>query len=76
MQLAKGQNTAYYHHTVELSSKFIDHNDKMDESKLSAAFEWTSKKYQEMFNEVYSECTCWYCESRVSHAVSPSELRG
>ncbi|GJN75779.1 hypothetical protein PLICBS_009885 [Purpureocillium lilacinum] len=61
---------AYYHHTVELSSKFIDHNDKMDESKLSAAFEWTSKKYQEMFNEVYSECTCWYCETLRSAMVS------
>ncbi|KAJ6442492.1 dihydrodipicolinate synthetase [Purpureocillium lavendulum] len=61
---------AYYRYTVELCSKFIDHNDKMDETKLSASFEWTSKKYQEMFSEIYSECTCWYCETLRSGMVS------
>lgn len=49
-------------------TKFIDHDDKIREDKLSEAFEWTSKVYQENFNEVYSECTCWYCETvRASH---------
>ncbi len=42
---------------------FIDHDDKIDEVKLSTAFEWTSKTYEKMFSSVYSECTCWYCES-------------
>lgn len=42
----------------------IDHDDKIDEDKLSDAFEWTSKKYKEVTNgELYSECTCWYCEA-------------
>lgn len=56
---------AYYAYTVERTGKFIDHDDKIDESKLSAAFEWTTKTYQEIFGEIYSECTCWYCESRL-----------
>ncbi|KAI0160700.1 hypothetical protein GGR57DRAFT_390743 [Xylariaceae sp. FL1272] len=49
--------------------KFIDHDDKIDEVKLSTSFEWTSKTYQALYGEVYSECTCWYCESvRSSHS--------
>ncbi|KAI0895461.1 hypothetical protein F4806DRAFT_487553 [Annulohypoxylon nitens] len=53
----------------------IDHDDKIDEDKLSTAFEWTSKTYQETFNEVYSECTCWYCESiRVSHVSTMGSI--
>ncbi|OLN85440.1 hypothetical protein CCHL11_08010 [Colletotrichum chlorophyti] len=44
-------------------ARFIDHNDKVDEHKLSNSFEWTSKVYLDKFNEVYSECTCWYCET-------------
>ncbi|KAI2782618.1 hypothetical protein F4815DRAFT_427894 [Daldinia loculata] len=51
--------------------RLIDHDDKIDEDKLSTAFEWTSKEYQEIYGEVYSECTCWYCESiRASHVSS------
>lgn len=42
---------------------FIDHNDRVDEEKLSTAFEWTCKVYMEKYGEPYSECTCWYCES-------------
>lgn len=56
---------AYYRYSLEATGKFIDHNDKIDESKLSTAFEWTSKIYQETYDEVYSECTCWYCESKL-----------
>ena len=57
--------SAYYRFTVERTTKFINHDDKIDEDKLGQAFEWTSKIYQERFGEVYSECTCWYCESRL-----------
>jgi len=55
--------SAYYRYVVKATQKFIDHDDKMDEGKLSDCFEWTSKVYQEKYGEVYSECTCWYCES-------------
>lgn len=58
----------YYDFSVKTTNVFIDHDDKIDENKLSDAFEWTSKTYQKMFDEVYSECTCWYCEAiRESH---------
>jgi hypothetical protein len=63
--------SAYYKRTtVGLSRKFIDHDDKVSENKLSEAFEWTSKKYQEAYSEIYSECTCWYCETVRSSHVS------
>lgn len=60
---------AYYTWIGEkVGGKFVDHDDKIEENALSAAFEWTSKTYQETYGEVYSECTCWYCESvRASH---------
>ncbi|KAI1138140.1 hypothetical protein F5Y05DRAFT_418995 [Hypoxylon sp. FL0543] len=57
--------------------QLIDHDDKIDEGKLSTAFEWTSKTYQEVYGEVYSECTCWYCESiRASHVSSVGSILG
>lgn len=54
---------------VSKTARFIDHDDKIEEDKLSTAFEWTSKTYQELYGEVYSECICWYCEAvRTSHS--------
>lgn len=58
-QLSPG---SYYTDTVGQMGRFIDHNDKITEDTLSDAFEWTAQKYQDMYNEAYSECTCWYCE--------------
>lgn len=68
---------AYYDYTNEKTEKLVDHDDKINETKLTTSFEWTSKVYQETFNEVYSECTCWYCESiRASHISSVGRLFG
>ncbi|KAH6633873.1 hypothetical protein B0J18DRAFT_975 [Chaetomium sp. MPI-SDFR-AT-0129] len=62
--------TRYYAFTVNRGGRFIDHDDKIAENTLSEQFEWTSKVYQELYGEVYSECTCWYCESIRSSLVS------
>jgi hypothetical protein len=56
---------AYFDYTFVHCKKFIDHDDKLDEDALSTGFEWTSKTYEKLFQEVYSECTCWYCEGMV-----------
>ncbi|KAI0456358.1 hypothetical protein F5B21DRAFT_159247 [Xylaria acuta] len=62
---------SYYEWMCSKTGRFIDHDDKIDENKLSTSFEWTSKAYQDLYGEVYSECTCWYCESiRTSHVSS------
>ncbi|RFU74450.1 hypothetical protein TARUN_7775, partial [Trichoderma arundinaceum] len=53
----------YYTYVVGKTGKFIDHDDKIEENVLGDAFEWTTKTYQELYGEVYSECTCWYCET-------------
>lgn len=58
----------YYKYTTKPISAgfrtFIDHDDKVDENKLSEGFEWTSKMYRRATNGgIYSECTCWYCEA-------------
>ncbi|TVY75725.1 Glycine-rich domain-containing protein, partial [Lachnellula suecica] len=60
----------YYDYTVQHCKKFIDHDDKIAEDKLETAFEWTSSTYQKLFEEVYSECTCWYCEAIHSKNIS------
>jgi Glycine-rich domain-containing protein-like len=57
--------SAYFAYSVQrMGDEFIDHDDKIDENKLSDAFEWTSKRYQKITGgQIYSECTCWYCEA-------------
>ncbi|RYP55715.1 hypothetical protein DL771_012456 [Monosporascus sp. 5C6A] len=49
--------SVYFDWMVNETKKFIDHDDRVDEVKLTSAFEWTSKTYQEEYKEVYSECT-------------------
>ncbi|RYP06041.1 hypothetical protein DL764_003404 [Monosporascus ibericus] len=69
--------SVYFDWMVSETKKFIDHDDRIDDVKLTSAFEWTSKTYQEEYKEVYSECTCWYCESiRASHVSSVGKLFG
>ncbi|KAI1082080.1 hypothetical protein F5B20DRAFT_534317 [Whalleya microplaca] len=59
------------------TGQFADHDDKIDEDRLSLAFEWTSRAYQNLYGEVYSECTCWYCESiRAAHVSSVGKIFG
>jgi hypothetical protein len=56
----------YYEYSTRSTAgtTFIDHDDKVDETKLSDGFEWTSKQYKKLTDGgVYSECTCWYCEA-------------
>ena len=65
----------YYRHTVNRLNRFLNHDDKIEDTLLSAGFEWTSKTYQKIYSELYSECTCWYCEAiRESHASTLSGL--
>lgn len=69
--------SAYYRKTTYMTNKFIDHDDKIEEDKLSDSFEWTTRAYQERYSEVYSECTCWYCETvRTSNTGSLSRMLG
>ncbi|KAF2137561.1 uncharacterized protein K452DRAFT_257279, partial [Aplosporella prunicola CBS 121167] len=66
----------YYTYSTRVAhGNFIDHDDKIEETDLDAAFEWTSKAYQKTFGQPYSECTCWYCEAiRESHTSPLSRL--
>ena len=67
---------AYYQYSISQTLiKFIDHDDKIDETKLSTSFEWTSYQYQKLTGEAYSECTCWYCEA-IREANSSRSLFG
>ena len=55
---------SYYEYSLaQTKTKLVDHDDKIDENKLSNSFEWTSYQYQKITGEAYSECTCWYCEA-------------
>lgn len=64
----------YYRFSIAYASKYIDHDDKVEEVALSDAFTWTSQKYADMFGEPYSECRCWYCEA--VREASSSRLDG
>lgn len=62
---------AYYKHCMNTTKVFMDHDDKVEEKKLSDAFEWTCEAYQHMFGERYSQCNCWYCEAVAELASLP-----
>ncbi|KAF2170866.1 hypothetical protein M409DRAFT_51114 [Zasmidium cellare ATCC 36951] len=65
----------YMEYTVLRTRQFIDHDDKVVETKLNDSFAWTSKIYQKITGEPYSECTCWYCEAiRESNTSATSRL--
>ncbi|PYI01980.1 hypothetical protein BO78DRAFT_472964 [Aspergillus sclerotiicarbonarius CBS 121057] len=65
-------------HRTQLSNSgapiFLDHDDKVDETVLSDGFAWTSKIYKKLTGgQIYSECTCWYCEAiRAPDLLTPS----
>lgn len=65
-QLSPGH---YYLYTIKDTGKFINHDDKVGETKLSDAFAWTSRIYGFLFRETYNECSCWYCEGK-SHLTN------
>jgi hypothetical protein len=59
----------YFDFSNRMTQKYIDHDDKIEETALSDAFTWTSKTYASKYGEPYSECTCWYCEAvRETHS--------
>lgn len=63
-QLSPGE---YYDFSIKHANYvFIDHDDKVESSTLNTQFEWTCKTYQSLYGEVYSQCTCWYCEGEFS----------
>ena len=67
----------YFNYTVTKCAKFVNHDDKIESATLQGGFEWTSKIYQKKYGEVYSECTCWYCETlRTSHISSVGSSLG
>lgn len=53
---------SYYLYTVNTNGMFVNHDDKIGETKLSQAFRYTASRYESKYNEPYSECLCWYCE--------------
>lgn len=63
--------STYFATVILKCYRFVNHDDKIESATLQGGFEWTSKAYQKRFGEVYSECTCWYCETlRSSHISS------
>jgi hypothetical protein len=52
---------SYYDYTTAVIGRFVDHDDKIAEGRLSNAFTFTCKIYRKKYKEEYSECNCWYC---------------
>ncbi|KAL1994596.1 hypothetical protein VTN49DRAFT_2066 [Thermomyces lanuginosus] len=47
---------------------FIDHDDKVDETRLTEGFEWTAMQYRKLTKGgIYSECTCCQAEALYSN---------
>lgn len=54
---------SYLTQSLNSTSRFIDHDDKIPEMHLTNSFTDTTKLYQQAYSEPYSECTCWFCEA-------------
>ena len=52
----------YYLHSTRKLSRLLNH-DNMDETVLNDGFQWMCRAFQKRYDELYSECTCWYCEA-------------
>lgn len=66
--------TRYYAFSTQKTKNnvLVDHDDKVDENKISDAFQWTSKQYEKLSGgKSYSECTCWYCEAVRDSLMAP-----
>ena len=54
----------YYAYCVRKAGILVNHDDKVEEGKLSDGFERTSRLYTKLTRgELYTNCTCWYCEA-------------
>lgn len=64
----------YFDYSIAKTKIFIDHNDKVDEEKLAESFDWMVKTYQQRYGEVYSECFCWFCESKLAYTPTKQHI--
>lgn len=48
---------------VEMTGRFVDHNDKLGTATLNPAFEKTKALYRIRFASEYQICVCWDCEA-------------
>ena len=53
----------YLDYCRKTGKKVVDHDDKIDEGKLTTRFEETSKMYKMRYGKEYSLCFCWFCVS-------------
>lgn len=53
---------------------FVDHNDRVEQGRLSANFDRTAKLYRDMFDDEYSLCFCWYCTAARNRPARPTTL--
>lgn len=52
---------SYYEYTTQRIGRFIDHNDKIEENRLTYGFDETCKAFENAYGENYSICLCYFC---------------
>lgn len=60
----------YYIKTTTMLGRYLNHDDKIADTKLSDAFAETTKLYEKTYGKEYSSCTCWYCESESAVVIT------
>lgn len=48
----------------------VDHDDKIDETRLDTGFERTAAAYRKRYKEEYLVCLCWYCVAQRAQSRS------
>lgn len=52
------RTTKYHDQTIDFISRFVDHDDKVSESRLGDAYAYTAKEWLRRFGVPYSACGC------------------
>jgi hypothetical protein len=65
---------AYYVDTTRLIGRFVDHDDKVSETRLGDAYTFTAKKWLKRFGVPYSACGCHQGEGMVDTITGGVDL--
>ncbi|KAJ5339079.1 hypothetical protein N7452_005807 [Penicillium brevicompactum] len=56
----------YQRKMIDLTGRFVDHNDKIGKPVLSGGLDTTVNLFKIRFGESYMRCLCWDCEASMS----------
>ncbi|KAJ7134285.1 hypothetical protein C8R44DRAFT_609591 [Mycena epipterygia] len=67
--------SSYAHDTVKYVGRFIDHDDKVEQSQLASSFDTTHRAWQDRYGVKYMHCGCPLPGATIGEKLSLSRVR-